>query len=321
MSDVFRWCFIGCGTLAKVVAEQLIASGRHSIVSAYTRRFDACRDFTDRFGGTPYDNALDAIRDKNVDGVYIVTPHRSHYEYALLALKNGVPVLCEKSFTVNLKQAEEVMETAHKQDVYIAEAMWTWFSPVGNKVKEWLDAGEFGDVKECTVDCRTDSCNYAPRVSDPAAAGGAVLDMGVYAIYYLYKLFGKPDRITCEGDLHDGIDWSEEIWFKYKDGRRYKALASIDDRGITPSLDLKGTEASIQVPKLHYTDHAEFTDKNGSKVSFDGDGSYLNEFDIVAEEIRSGLKESRFITHEDTLTVMGILDECRKQMGLVYDFE
>jgi len=156
---------------------------------------------------------------------------------------------------------------------------------------------------------------------DPAAAGGAVLDMGVYAVYYLYKLFGKPEKIECKGDVHDGIDWSEEIWFDYGNGRRYKALASINDKGVTTNLKLTGTKASIYVPELHYASHAEFTDEKGEKIEFTGDGSYLNEFNRVSEEISEGLKESRYVTHEDTIFIMSVLDECRKQLNLKYDFE
>ena len=321
MSDKFRWCFIGCGTLARVVAQQLNASGRHEIVSVYARRFEASRDFTDTFGGTPYETPEEAISTENVDGVYIVTPHRSHAEYSKLAINLGKPVLCEKPFTINLGETREVLDLAREKGVYITEAMWTWFSPVGKQIKKWLDDGELGDVLECTVDCRTNSCKYAPRVSDPAAGGGAVLDMGVYSLYYLYKLFGKPEKIECTGDVHDGIDWSEEVLFRYADGRTFRALSSIDDEGVTPTLDLKGSAASIHVTELHYAGSAEFTGSDGKLKKFEGDGSYLNEFDIVSAEMREGLKESRFITHSDTLAVMEMLDECRRQMNLKYDFE
>ncbi|MBP1585652.1 MAG: hypothetical protein ILP17_08175 [Lachnospiraceae bacterium] len=145
--------------------------------------------------------------------------------------------------------------------------------------------------------------------------------MGVYSLYYLYKLFGKPDSIECRGDVHDGIDWSEEVLFKYADGRTYRALSSIDDEGADPNLVLKGSKASIQVAGLHYAGYAGFTDADGNLKEFSGDGSYLNEFDVVSGEMREGLKESRYITHSDTLTVMEMLDECRRQMNLKYDFE
>ncbi|MCR4588000.1 MAG: Gfo/Idh/MocA family oxidoreductase [Lachnospiraceae bacterium] len=321
MQQEFGWCFIGCGTLAEVVAKQITATGRHRIVSCYTRRYEAGKDFALHHGAKAYDNAKEAICAEGVDGVYIVTPHRSHYEYALLALKCGKPVLCEKSFTVNATQAEEVLKLAEEKKIYIAEAMWTWFSPVGNQVRKWVSEGAFGNITRCLVDCRTNAQHYAKRVTDPAAAGGAVLDMGVYAVYYLYKLFGKPDEIVCLGKVKDGIDWSEQITFHYADGRSYEALVSINDEGINPSMTLEGDKASMFLKDLHTTNHAEFTDANGLKQEITADGSYVNEFDVVAGEIREGLTESRLVTHEDTRIIMAILDDCRQQMGLKYDFE
>ncbi|MCR5032610.1 MAG: Gfo/Idh/MocA family oxidoreductase [Lachnospiraceae bacterium] len=321
MQQEFGWCFIGCGTLADVVAKQIVPTGRHKIVSCYTRRYEAGKDFASHYGAKAYETAKEAICAEGVDGVYIVTPHRSHYEYAMLALKCGKPVLCEKSFTVNAAQAEEVLSLAEEKKIYIAEAMWTWFSPIGNQVRKWVQDGEFGTVKNCLVDCRTNAQHYAKRVTDPAAAGGAVLDMGVYATYYLYKLFGKPDEVVCLGTVKDGIDWSEEITFTYKDGRNYKALVSINDEGVTTNMKLEGDKASIFVNELHYANHAEFTDASGQKKEITADGSYVNEFDRVAEEIREGRTESRFVTHTDTRTIMHILDDCRQQMGLEYEFE
>ncbi len=321
MGKEFGWCFIGCGKLGNIIADEITKTGRHKIVSTYARRLEASRSFAEKFGGKAYASASDAICAEGVDGVYIVTPHSSHAEYALLALKLGKPVLCEKSFTVNLKEAEEVLKLAEEKKIYIAEAMWTWFAPVGAQVRKWVRDGEFGNITDCTVDCRTYAMGYAARVTEPAAAGGAILDMGVYATYYLYKLFGKPDSVECKGDVHDGIDWTEDIFFNYSDGRRYKAISSICDKGADPIMHLKGDKASITLPHMHYADHAEFIDAAGNKKEFSGEGGYTNEFDIVAGEIRVGLTESRYVTHEDTRTIMAILDECRRQIGLKYDFE
>lgn len=320
-NETFNWCFIGCGTLAKVVAEQIIPSGRHRIVSVYTRREEAGEAFAKEYGGKAYASAKEAVNADGVDAVYVVTPHRSHAEYTRIALESGKPVLCEKAFTVNSKDAGEVIAFAKKNNVYLAEAMWTWFSPIARQVKKWLDDGEFGDITECIADMRTDAMNYAKRVTDPEAAGGALLDVGVYSIYYIYKLFGKPESVSCRGVLSDGIDWEDEITLNYKGGKSYKALASVREKDNVTNLKMSGSRASIYLPELQYASHAEFTDETGKKKEITADGSYLNEFDIVSGEIRQGLKESGFVSFEDTLAVMDIMDECRKQIGLKYSFE
>jgi len=318
--EKFRWCFIGCGKLAGIVAEEIIASGRHEIVSAYARRPEAVKAFTDRFGGKPCLSSQEAFKEPGVDGVYIVTTHRSHYEYARAALENGLPVLLEKPFTMNAEETDSLIEISDSMNLYLAEAMWTWFSPVANKVKEWIDQGRIGDIEDVVADVRSYSIGYAPRVADPGAGGGAILDMGVYGITYVYRLFGAPLGIAAKAVLADGIDYKDEVLFDYGDGKSYKVLTSIDDKDIIPSLYIKGSEGSIFVNELHYAGRATLTAPDGEEV-FEGDGSYLNEFDRVAEEIREGLTESRYVPLKTSSEVMKLIDEVRRQTGLKYPFE
>ena len=99
----FRWCFIGTGSLAKTVAFQLNRSGRHEIVSCYTRNYEKGIEFAKKYGGKAYKTSEEAITAEGVDGVYIVTPHNAHYRYVNQALELGKPVFCEKSYTLTGK--------------------------------------------------------------------------------------------------------------------------------------------------------------------------------------------------------------------------
>ena len=319
--SVFRWCFIGCGTLARNVAKQIKTSGRHQIVTAYARTYEHCARFAEAVGARPCTSAEDAIRDPNVDGVYIVTPHTSHAAYTKMALEFGKPVLCEKPFTVAAKETAELIELARSRKLYLAEAMWTWFAPVANQVKQWLDDGEFGQLRQVKLDCHCYSVAYASRVTDPMLAGGALLDMGVYALTYLYRLFGKPDEVRCTGVLDKGIDWEDEVTFLYRDGRSYHTSISIRDLLGFERLVLDGSRARVCVWPFHYANRAKLIRRGGPNELFTGKGDYLNEFDLVAGEIKSGLTESRFVPLQATLDVMEIMDTCRAQMGLVYPFE
>ena len=320
MSEKFGWCFIGCGTLAKKVAKQIIKSGRHTVVSVYSRSFDKCRAFANKYGASAYGSAAQAINADGVDGVYIVTPHASHYEYAKLSLELGKPVFCEKSFTVDAKQAEELAAIAKDRGIYLAEAMWTWFAPVANKVKKWLDCGEFGEIKSVKIKSHLPTLMYAPRVTDPAAAGGTLLDMGVYSVTYLYRLFGTPSEIKCKGDVSKGIDWRNYIELKFPSGLKCSASVSIKDFGFE-KLIIEGSKARLKLGFFHSANSVKLIRKNGKNEKFSGYGGYLNEFDIAASEIREGLNESRFVPLKATVDVMQIMDECRNQMNLVYPFE
>jgi len=137
--EKFRWCFIGAGSLAATVASQLNKSGRHEIVSCYTRNFEKGKEFTRKHGGTAYRTAEEAITAEGVEGVYIVTPHNAHFRYAGLSLELGKPVFCEKAFTVTADETKELISLAREKKLYLCEAMWTWFSPSANMTKKWID--------------------------------------------------------------------------------------------------------------------------------------------------------------------------------------
>ena len=321
MSEKFGWCFIGCGTLAKKVAAEILPSGRHKIVSVYGRSPDKCAAFAVEWGAKAFSTAEEAIGAEGVDAVYIVTTHPSHFAYAKLALAMGKSVLCEKPITVSYAQAKELIAFAERKKIYFAEAMWTWFSPVARRVKAWLDAGEFGTIREVKTDCLCDGRGYATRVTDPKEAGGALLDMAIYPVTYLYRLFGKPTDERCAAVLSDGIDWGEEIDLCFADGSVRRVSVSIRTPEGPMCITLRGDKATLCLPNFYYAGEAVLERENGESEYFSGRCDYLNEFDIVASEIREGLSESRYVPHRATLDVMEILDNCRRQTGLQYPFE
>ena len=317
----FRWCFIGTGTLAKQVAREITASGRHEITAVYSRRFEKAREFAAQYGGAAYDTAEAAVGAADVDGVYVVTPHNWHAPYVRLAVEAGKPVLCEKPFTTDTAQTRALFDLGREKGVYVAEAMWTWFSSVARQVKAWVDGGALGDIESARVTYRCDSRGYAPRLLDPNLAGGALLDIGVYPLTYLYRLFGKPERVKCEGLLRDGIDMEEEIDLFYPGGLTARASVSMWAAEYDEAARITGSRGAITVERFHYASEARLTDKEGHTALFTGETTMLNEFDRVAGEIRAGLPCSALVPPQATLDVMEIMDECRRQMGLVYPFE
>ena len=321
MTNEFKWAFIGAGTLGAKVAKEITASGRHRIESVFTRNPEKCAAFARTYGALAAETAEQAIRSEGVDGVYIVTPHTSHYGYAKLALELGKPVLCEKPVSTDAQKVRELMELSREKGLYFTEAMWTWFSPVANQVKAWLDAGEYGEITRAHFNYHMNSVNYAPRVSDPKLGGGALLDVGVYPITYIVRLFGRPERVECRGELRDGIDIREDITLHYPGGKAYTASVSIVDYKGLERMALEGTKGGTRLFLFHQANKVKLRRKGTKNLRFKGYGGMLNEFDAVAGEIREGLTESRLVPHAATLEVMEVMDECRRQMGLVYPFE
>lgn len=317
--EKFRWAYIGSGNIAHSTANDIL-NGGHRIVSVYGRNAEKTRAFAKRYGAQACAGFEEAVNREDVDAVYIATPHTSHLDYAIRAMKLKKPVLCEKPVGVSREEAERMIETAKSENVYFCEAMWTWFSDVALTVKKWVHSGEIGEVTDVEI-------NYAfpgilmPKTSRllmPETAGGALLDIGIYPITYCYNIFGYPKSISCKGRLKNGIDISETVILEY-DG--FKCTLNMSLCRLKENCIINGTKGSISLPAFfHMASRA--TLKNGKvKQTFRGKTDYLTEFSRAGEEIRQGKLESDYIPFSATLDCLEIMDECRRQMGLVYPFE
>lgn len=320
--EKFRWCFIGTGKLGHQVAGQLLASGRHEIVSCYTRNMDNAKAFAEEFHCKAYGSAEEAILADGVEGVYVVTPHNAHFRYVKEALELGKPVLCEKAFTVTAEETDSLIALAREKKVYLAEAMWTWFSPAANQVKLWLMEDKLGKVTDANFTYHMKSVKYAPRVSDPKRAGGALLDITIYPITYAYRLWGYPVKIESSGTIEDGIDYGEDVMLTFENGLTARISASIVDMKGLEKMTISGEKGKIQASFYHATNQVTYKKNIFHKEVFKGPGprinSYLDEFDAVAEDIRAGRLESKMVPLQATSDVMHILDRIRKQIGLEY---
>lgn len=317
--EKFRWAYIGSGNIANSTARDILR-GEHEIVSVYGRNKEKSKAFAEKYSAKSFDDFDSAVNRADVDGVYIATPHTSHVDYAVRAMKLGKPVLCEKPVGVTVADVDTLVNTAKAENIYFCEAMWTWFSDVALTVKKWVQSGEIGDVTDVTI-------NYAfpgimmsknSRVLLPETAGGALLDIGIYPITYCYNLFGFPKDIVCRGRLKNGIDISETVTLKYGgfNCTLHMSLCTLKEKCI-----IKGTKGTISLPVFfHMASKAILKNENGRQV-FKGKTDYLNEFTRAAQEIQNGRKESAYIPFEATRNCMLIMDECRRQLGLVYPFE
>lgn len=318
--EKFRWCFIGTGALARAIAPSLLESGRHLITSVYSRRLESSQDFTSKFGGVAYDNPKEAISRDDVDGVYVVTPHSSHHEYTKLALELGKPVLNEKAFTLNAKSTKNLIELARSKDIYLTEAMWTWFAEPPYKVREWINNDYIGKVKRAKFTYFMPPQDPNGRLFDPERGGGALLDIGIYPITYAYRLFGYPEDIICRGHVKGGVDLHEKIILKYKDEMFVECFVSMVGADYEEGMEIFGEKGKIYAKDFHTNDTVHLEAEEESK-DFTGTVGYLNEFDKVAGEIQSGATESVYVPHKATYDVMKIMDECRRQMNLYYPAE
>lgn len=316
----FGWCYIGCGAIANTTAKEVSKSENNRIVSVWNRTFDKAEVFAKKYGGTAYHTFKEAVNAPEVEGVYIALTADKHVEYMKKCIELHKPVLCEKPFTVNAEEAEEIFELAKKEGVYVSEAMWTWHNEPARRVKTWLDSGKIGTVKDvnCVYAFPMIQFSRSDRLTDPKRLGGAIMDIGIYGLRYCIELFGKPDKIVCKGRVEKGTDREEEIDLYYGGFTAHFRFA-LDKRG-GESFEIIGTKGKIIVPSFHMAKSAVMKGETEDEIKVK-DRLYEKEFTNVASEIRSGLKRSVIIEPENTIECMKIMDECRKQMDLVYPCE
>ncbi len=316
--EPFRWAYVGSGSIAGNTARD-VTRGDHVIRAVCSRNAATAAAFANKYGAEAF-LSFDALLEAGgFDGVYIATPHTAHIDYALKAMEAGFPVLCEKPVGVSAAEAERMIETARARGVYFCEAMWTWFSDLAFAVKRWVDEGRVGDIKSVHMSYAFPGVMMSKnsRLLKPETAGGALLDIGVYPIAYCYRLFGDPLRIRCDGTVQNGVDVEETVILGY-DG--FDCTLDISLKKLSERCKITGTQGAITVPMFHMAKSAVL--KTGEKrETVKGRTDYLTEFARAAEEIRSGRTESAFVPQQATLDCLRIMDECRKQLRLVYPFE
>ena len=191
---------LGAGFIAHVMADtvrrmQAAGHGEVELYAVAAREEDRARDFARQYGMPCAFGSYEAmLQDPAVDFVYIATPHSHHYRHIRLCVDHGKPVLCEKAFTVNARQADDVLRRARARGVLVTEAIWTRYQPMRRMLDEVLQSGVIGRPQLLTA-----NLGYAMtqnrRIVDPALAGGALLDVGVYALNFAEMVFGRADGV------------------------------------------------------------------------------------------------------------------------------
>ena len=314
----FNWCFIGTGKIANKVAKELVTNDGHKIVSVFNRTKAKAEAFAKKYNSTVYESALEAINDSRVEGVYIATTNETHFSFAKLCLENHKPVLCEKPITGNAKELEELIELSKENNTFLKEAMWTWFNPVANKVKQWIKEERIGKILsvDCIFNMPIFGYNKAKgRYISPARYGGALLDLGVYPLRYVYELFGIPKSIKSNGKLYNGIDLFNVSTFEYE-GFNARVSSQINNL-VGEHCVIIGEKGKIKVPFFHMASKAVLKTKDGKEVFKDKKKKFATQFKVVAEYIK-GEKPNELVSLDSSLAVMKIMDEIREQIGVVF---
>ncbi|SMC53144.1 Gfo/Idh/MocA family protein [Sporomusa malonica] len=323
-----RWGILSTGTIAKKFADtisQLTDCG--DITAVASRSPETAAQFAKPYNiPRTYSNYLDLVRDPDIDVIYIATPHSFHYENAKLCLENGKNVLCEKSFTVNEAQAAALTQLAKEKQLFMMEAFWTKFLPAYQQLNKAITDGVIGEITHFRA-----QYGFAPtgaryvRKFDPALAGGALLDIGVYALGVAAMLLGyNPKHLYSSAMIGEyGTDKFNSIMLEYENKTTAHLITTIGTV-IEQHAVIFGTKGHILLP--NFSALQEFTVEKGDGTRYTVESPFeINGFEYQIRETEACLKskklESMLMTHQNSLAVMRLMDKARSDWGLTFPCE
>ncbi|MGW5566388.1 Gfo/Idh/MocA family protein [Streptomyces tendae] len=325
-----RWGILATGGMAARFTADLVDLPDAEVVAVASRTEASAKAFAERFGiPRAYGDWETLARDEDVDVVYVATPHSAHRTAAGLCLEAGRNVLCEKPFTLNAREAAELVALAREKNVFLMEAMWMYCNPLVRRLKTLVDDGAIGEVRSLQADFGlAGPFPPAHRLRDPAQGGGALLDLGVYPVSFAQLLLGEPADVAARAVLsEEGVDLQTGALLSYESG----ALASVhcSITGGTPnSASITGSEGRIDVPNgFFFPDHFVLhrTGRDPQEFRADpADGpreSLRHEAEEVMRALRAGETESSLVPLDGTLAVMRTLDAIRNRVGVRYPGE
>jgi predicted dehydrogenase len=320
-----------------------------------------------------YGSYKDLVADPDVDIIYIATPHSHHFRNAMLCLSAGKNVLCEKAFTTNALQAEILINTAREKNLFLMEAVWTRYFPLSIYVRDLITSNRIGTVYRTTADL-----SYAippettfpdtHRMVNPALAGGALLDLGIYALTWVFQTLyttqdpsvrQPPSVVSSLSKYRLGTDEHTTILltFPLPSGRSAHGIATTSflvsgdpdsQSSAGPTIRIQGEKGEIQVfppasrptktrvilsdgtleeknwPQPGPGEKSGWSNGFGRKEEWNPEGEGHGMFweaDECAFALQEGRKEGKFQGWEESLAVMRVMDEVRRQGGVVYPEE
>ena len=317
---------IGTGWIAEKAAITLNATELCQALAVGSRSQEKAGAFASKWNiPKAYGSYSELIADPDVDLVYVGTPHSHHFDVTKEALMAGKPCLVEKAFMANYRQAKEIVNLAHERKVFLAEAIWTRYQPVVKMVRDLMADGRIGTPRLLTATLGY-SMGEKPRIMRPDLCGGALLDLGVYALNFV-RMFFPADIVSMESQCvksKTGMDLTNAISLVLSDGMLCNLQSSAACVGDNIGV-IAGTEGNLIIDNIN----------NPQQITVNGpDRTYIEtihvpkqvtgyEYQFVAcrQALIDGLLEPREMPHAETLYMMELMDDLRRKWGVHYPMD
>jgi len=324
MKQTYNWGIVGLGKIAHLFAADILKTENANLWAVASRSKQKAIIFADEFNVPhaygSYDEMLDC---KNLDIVYIATPHSLHCENTIQFLDHGIPVLCEKPLAINSKQVSQMILASRGRGVFLMEAMWTRFLPMINNVLKLIMEDTIGDVVNIKADFGFKAdFNPVSRLFDPKLGGGALLDVGIYPVFLSLLLLGEPNNIIAKsGFASTGVDEYCKMVFEYQDNKTAFLNCSVTENTPTKA-EIFGTKGMITLhSRWHESNKLTVTLLSGETrdYEFEYNGKGYNFETIEVMKCLSNDKlESDFMSLEFSRKLMNLLDQIREKTGIIY---
>lgn len=320
----YNWATLGCGVIANELAQALAKEGR-TLYSVANRTHSKAEVFAEKYGiKKVYDQIDDVFSDPNVDIIYISTPHNTHIEFLRKALTAGKHVLCEKSVTLNADELSEAKLLAKENNVVLAEAMTLYHMPIYKKLRDIIETKRLGKLQMIQLNFGSyKDYDMNNRFFSPKLAGGALLDIGVYALSFArWFMSEKPDKLASQVRLApSGVDEQAGILLQNKAGE----MAT-----IALTLHAKQPKRGMLAFEEGYIEIYEYPRGNEATITYTEDGSKEvlqagQTENALAYEVKdmeravSGAENVMYLNY--TTDVMEMMSALRKEWGLLYPEE
>lgn len=320
-----NWAILGCGKIADKFANDVqLTQGAH-LYAVASRNLDNASAFKDTHNATiAYGSYEEMLLDPKVDIVYIATPHMFHKEQTLLCLTHKKAVLCEKAFAMNLEEVEEMIAFAKAQQTFLMEALWTHFLPHYQFVLDTVKNGDLGKIKNITANFGFDAVyDVNARLYNKSLGGGSLLDVGIYPVFAALTLLGYTENISAQALLGPtGVDHHCSMQLTYPNQVEANLFSSIDEKtDTTCHITLEHGEILIN-SRFHEPTNVTII-INGTSKTYDfpipeGVNGYHYEILHCQKMLENNKTESDIMTFDKSTDLIKMLDNIRKNIGLVY---
>ena len=317
---------IGAGLIAKTMSETIKNVDYATNYAIASRNIDKAKEYQKEYGfKVAYGSYEELVKDDNIDLIYIATPHSHHYEHAMLALRNNKPVLIEKAFCANSKQAKEILDYAKANNLFVAEAIWTRYLPSRQLIIDAINSGIIGEVTSLSANLGY-KIDHIERIIKPELAGGALLDLGVYPLNFASMIFGN-DIIDIQSSCvknEFGVDIRNSQILTYKDGKQAilfsNASANSDQYGI-----IHGQNGYLVAHRINNINKIEIFNNERKLVKQIDIPKQITGFEYqlkaCIDSINNNQIEPKQMPHSEILLMMNLYDNLRNKWNIKYPFE